>query len=698
MDMKKVLYIVTIFCMALPAGCRKDEGAGGATAPAAPLASGIDAANLDQSADPKADFYQYAGGGWMKNHPLKDEYARFGSFEQVAEVNREQLRQLIEDVSAGSNEAGSIAQKIGDFYNVGMGIDAINRQGAAPLEGELRRIAALKDKSELTGQLARMALQGDALVVEIDADADLKDSDMTIAWLYQGGLGIGDRDYYLSQDKHFAETRAAYAKMLAKMLALSGYSKLAGFEGGEAAMAARILAFETRLAEIDMPKEELREPEKIYHIKTVDEVQRIVPSIKWREYLDGLGLGAVSTVNAATLPYFEKLDKVVAGSDWETLKAYCAASTVIGAADFLGDELSDVKFDFYGRVLSGKKEQQPRWKRVLSAVERGMGEALGRLYVEKHFPASAKERMLQLVENLRFTLGERIKKNTWMTGPTKERALDKLAAFRVKIGYPDKWRDFSGLEVGKDSYYANVSRAAAFNTRYELDKIGKPVDRDEWHMTPQTVNAYYNPSTNEICFPAGILQPPFFDAAADDAANYGAIGVVIGHEMTHGFDDQGRKFDKVGNLHDWWTPADSAAFDARKQTLADWFSGIEVLRVDGKPLHANGEFTLGENIADNGGLNISFEAMQKALRDGGIDKEKMDGFTPEQRFFLAYAIVWAGNIRDSEVIRRTKEDPHALGRWRVNGALPHVAPFLEAFGVKEGDAMYLAPGKRVEIW
>ncbi|MDR0842510.1 MAG: M13 family metallopeptidase, partial [Acidobacteriota bacterium] len=326
------------------------------------------------------------------------------------------------------------------------------------------------------------------------------------------------------------------------------------------------------------------------------------------------------------------------------------------------------------------------------------GQALGKLYVEKYFPASAKVRMMQLVGNLRFALGERIKKNTWMTDQTKAQALDKLAAFRVKIGYPDKWRDFSGLEVKKDSYYANVLRARSFDVRYDLDKIGKPVDVDEWHMTPQTVNAYYNPSTNEICFPAGILQPPFFNAAADDAANYGAIGVVIGHEMTHGFDDQGRKFDKAGNLNDWWTPEDSKAFDARKQTLSDWFDGIVVLDVDGKPLHANGQFTLGENIADNGGLNVSFEAMQKALADGAIDKEKMDGYTPAQRFFLAYAVVWAGNVRDSEIIRRTKEDPHALSLWRVNGALPHVAPFLEAFGVKEGDPMYLAPEKRVAIW
>ena len=690
--MRWVLYTNMICCMLL-LGCQQNS-----KTMTVPLTSGIDVTNLDQTADPKSDFYQYATAGWMKKHPLGDEYARFGSFDLVADNNREQLRQLILDVSVNDNETDSVAQKIGDFYNVGMNIDAINRQGAAPLQSELQKIVALEDKSSLADQLTRITLAGDNLLIALAADADLKDSSMNIAWLYQGDLGIGDRDYYLSRDKHFVETREAYVEMLAKMLALSGYSQLADFEGEERTMAEHILAFETRLAAINMTKEDLREPEKIYHIKTVDELQRIIPSVNMHEYLDGLGLGKVTAVNAATLPYFEKLDRIIAATDWETLKAYFAASTIINAANYLGDEFSDTRFDFYGRVLTGRKEMQPRWKRVLATLEGSLGEALGKLYVEKYFPAPAKERMLQLVENLRFALGERIKRNTWMADSTRQQALDKLSAFHVKIGYPDKWRDFSGLEVRKDSYYANRQRAAVFNTRYELDKIGKPVDPTEWHMTPQTVNAYYNPSTNEICFPAGILQPPFFNAAADDAANYGAIGVVIGHEMTHGFDDQGRKFDKVGNLNDWWTPEDSKAFDARKQTLSDWFDKIVVLQVDGKPLYANGAFTLGENIADNGGLNVSFEAMRKALRDGSITRKEMDGHTPEQRFFLAYAVVWAGNIRDSEIIRLTKEDPHALGKWRVNGALPHVTPFLKAFDVRQGDAMYLKQEERVEIW
>lgn len=663
-----------------------------------PLTSGIDTANLDFSADPKVDFYQYACGGWMKNNPLKDEYARFGSFDQLGENNKERLQQLIRDLSEGENAPGSIAQKIGDLYNMGMDSSTINQQGATPLQTELQQIANLKSKTDLTGQLVQMGLCGDYPLLAIFGEADPKDSKMTIAWLYQNGLGIGDRDYYLEQDQTFKGYRESYVKMLSEMFDLSGYSQISNFKGKEKAMAEQVLAFETCLAEISMPKEILRDPEKTYNMKTIDELQTLIPALDLKSYLTGLGLKDLKTVNAATLSYFEKLNTVIEKTDWQTLKNYLAAQTIIGAANFLSDDFSNAKFDFYGRVLSGKKEQQPRWKRVLQVVEGSLGEAMGKMYVEKYFPAADKQRMLNLVENLRFALSERVKKNTWMTDITKRQAIDKLATFRVKIGYPDKWRDFSGLDIHADSYYANVQRASIFNTRYALDKIGKPVDPDEWHMTPQTVNAYYNPTTNEICFPAGILQPPFFNPAADDAANYGAIGVVIGHEMTHGFDDQGCKFDKEGNMNNWWLPADSAAFNQRTKILLDWFNKIEVLQVDGKPLYANGQFTLGENIADNGGLNISFEAMQKALREGKVNKEKMDNFTPEQRFFLAYALVWAGNVRDSEIIRRTKEDPHSLGKWRVDGTLPHVTPFLEAFDIKEGDPMFLAPEQRAEIW
>ncbi|MDR1757544.1 MAG: M13 family metallopeptidase [Bacteroidales bacterium] len=690
--MKNLTLSSMIICALCMVGCQPKQQN------SVPLTSGIDTANLDFSADPKVDFYQYACGGWMKNNPLKDEYARFGSFDQLGENNKERLQQLIRDLSEGENAPGSIAQKIGDLYNMGMDSSTINQQGATPLQTELQQIANLKSKTDLTGQLVQMGLCGDYPLLAIFGEADPKDSKMTIAWLYQNGLGIGDRDYYLEQDQTFKGYRESYVKMLSEMFDLSGYSQISNFKGKEKAMAEQVLAFETCLAEISMPKEILRDPEKTYNMKTIDELQTLIPALDLKSYLTGLGLKDLKTVNAATLSYFEKLNTVIEKTDWQTLKNYLAAQTIIGAANFLSDDFSNAKFDFYGRVLSGKKEQQPRWKRVLQVVEGSLGEAMGKMYVEKYFPAADKQRMLNLVENLRFALSERVKKNTWMTDITKRQAIDKLATFRVKIGYPDKWRDFSGLDIHADSYYANVQRASIFNTRYALDKIGKPVDPDEWHMTPQTVNAYYNPTTNEICFPAGILQPPFFNPAADDAANYGAIGVVIGHEMTHGFDDQGCKFDKEGNMNNWWLPADSAAFNQRTKILLDWFNKIEVLQVDGKPLYANGQFTLGENIADNGGLNISFEAMQKALREGKVNKEKMDNFTPEQRFFLAYALVWAGNVRDSEIIRRTKEDPHSLGKWRVDGTLPHVTPFLEAFDIKEGDPMFLAPEQRAEIW
>ena len=410
-----------------------------------------------------------------------------------------------------------------------------------------------------------------------------------------------------------------------------------------------------------------------------------------------MGLENLESANIATLSYFKGLNDILKNVDMNVLKAYLAWNVINSAAPYLSNDFVNTDFDFYGKVLSGKKELKPLWKRVVNTVDGALGEAVGQMYVEKYFPPESKKRMMDMVHNLQEALGERIKENTWMTDETKKKALEKLAAFHVKIGYPDKWRDYSGLEILNDSYYANVLRARKFENAYQLAKIGKPVDKEEWLMTPQTVNAYYNPTTNEICFPAGILQPPFFNKEIDDAFNYGAIGVVIGHEMSHGFDDQGRKYDKIGNLNDWWGEADVVAFESRKQVLIDWFNNIVVLDVNNKPIYANGQFTLGENIADNGGLNISYVALQKAKREGNI-KSEMDGFTADQRFFIAYAQVWAGNIRDEEIIRRTKEDPHSLGKWRVNGTLPHITPFINAFKVKSGDQMYLAPDERANIW
>lgn len=688
--MKREILIITAAFAIVLISCN-----GGKKETTSQLTSGINPENLDLSANPATDFYQYAGGGWMKNHPLTGEYSRYGAFDQLAEQNQEQLKELVTGIAAEKHEQGTIAQKIGDFYNLGMDTVAIEKEGAQPIQPELQSIVALKDKKELTGLLVNMGLSGRYPFFYLFGEADPKDSKMTIAWFFQGGLGIGDRDYYLESGmKNYQDE---YVKLLTKMYNISGYSKLAGFEGKEEEMARKILNFETELAKICLDKNDLRDPNLTYNIKTIEEFQQMLPILDVKTYMNGMGLGNLQTVNLATLSYFEKLNGILNKTDLNTLQAYLAWEVINSAASYLSNDFVNANFDFYGKVLSGREEQRPRWKRVLNTVEGALGEAVGEMYVEKYFPAESKERMLKLVHNLQDALGERIQQNTWMTDATKKQAMEKLNTFHVKIGYPDEWRDYSGLDIHNDSYYANVMRASKFNTQYDLSKIGKPVDPDEWFMTPQTVNAYYNPTTNEICFPAGILQPPFFDRNADDAINYGAIGVVIGHEMTHGFDDQGRQYDKDGNLNDWWTAEDSKAFDQRKQVLIDYFNNIEVLNVDGQPLYADGNFTLGENIADNGGLNVSYVALQKAKANGEVQGE-MDGFSPEQRFFLAYALVWAGNIRDAEIVRRTKEDPHSLGKWRVNGTLPHITPFIEAFNIKEGDTMYLAPERRTEIW
>ena len=652
--------------------------------------SGVTASNLDQSVKPTADFYQYACGGWMANNPLGDEYARYGSFEVLGENNQQQLKDLVTQIAAQRNYApGTIEQKIADFYNTAMATGDLERNGANPIQPELNTINNLKRK-DLSVQLAQMLMNDQTPFFALFGSADPDNSSMTIAHIWQSGLGIGDRDYYLDKDQQ--NIRDEYVKTMAKLLGMSGYSGMAGFKGFETDMAKRVLALESLLARNAIDKTVLRDPYQTIHKCTPAEFQQMIPALDVNAYLKTLNL-KVDTLNVAQPTYIEAVSNVIDVTDFEVVKAYLAWNVIRNAASYLSDEFVDASFDFYGKTLSGRKENRPRWKRVIDNLDNCLGEALGQMYVKKYFPAEAKERMEQLVKNLQWALGERIKNSTWMTDQTKKNALEKLAAFRVKIGYPDKWRDYSGLVIAKDSYYDNVKRSRQFDMAYELSKIGKPVDPTEWQMTPQTVNAYYDPTTNEICVPAGILQPPFFDMNADDAANYGAIGVVIGHEMTHGFDDQGRNYDKNGNLNDWWTEKDAETFKEKAQLIVDHFNAIEVA----PGVHANGEFTLGENIADNGGLNVSYTAMEKAKKDGQI-KGEMDGFTPEQRFFLAYAAVWAANIREAEILRRTKSDPHSLGCWRVNGTLPHIDMFYEAFNIQPGDPMWLAPEKRARIW
>ena len=682
--MKKTL--IAVMALGLFAACNKG--------PKTPeLTSGIDKSNLDTTANPADNFYQYACGGWMEKNPLTDEYSRYGSFDKLAEDNREQLKSLIEEIAANKHEANSIPDKIATLYNMGMDSTTLNNQGAQPIEGMLKNIAALATTDDLQKEMTNLHINGINPFFGLFAEADYSDSKMTIAWLWQTGIAMGDRDYYLKDDDHNKELRAKYTEMIANMFTLSGYDKMANKSAEE--LAQMVMYIETRLAKASYDKEALRDPYKTFHKMTVEETDALAKDMKFAEYFKAIGLPEMKSLNVGQPEYITEANEILKG-DVEKVKAYFAWNVINTAAGYLSDDFVKESFKFYGTALSGKEEMRPRWKRVTGTVDGALGEAVGQMYVEKYFPKEAKDRMITLVDNLKTAFGERIQAAAWMNDTTKQKALEKLGTILVKVGYPDKWRDYSGLEIKGDSYFANILRSNQFDIAYMINKIDKPTDKTEWLMTPQTVNAYYNPTTNEICFPAGILQPPFFDMNADDAVNYGAIGVVIGHEMTHGFDDQGRQYDKDGNLKDWWTAGDAENFTNNAQVLVDWFNAIKVS--DNPETYANGKFTLGENIADNGGLQISYQAMQNAIAKGQVNGEEMDGFSAAQRFFIAYAGVWAGNIREQEILRLTAIDPHSLGRLRVNATLPHIAAFIQAFDVKEGDSMYLAPEKQVVLW
>ena len=682
--MKKTL--IAVMALGLFAACNN-----GSKAPE--LTSGIDKSNLDTTANPADNFYQYACGGWMEKNPLTDEYSRYGSFDKLAEDNREQLKSLIEEIATNKHEANSIPDKIATLYNMGMDSTTLNNQGAQPIEGMLKNIAALATTDDLQKEMTNLHINGINPFFGLFAEADYSDSKMTIAWLWQTGIAMGDRDYYLKDDDHNKELRAKYTEMIAKMFTLSGYDKMVNKSAEE--LAQMVMYVETRLAKASYDKEALRDPYKTFHKMTVEETDALAKDMKFAEYFKAIGLPEMKSLNVGQPEYITEANEILKG-DVEKVKAYFAWNVINTAAGYLSDDFVKESFKFYGTALSGKEEMRPRWKRVTGTVDGALGEAVGQMYVEKYFPKEAKDRMITLVDNLKTAFGERIQAAVWMNDTTKQKALEKLGTILVKVGYPDKWRDYSGLEIKNDSYFANILRSNQFDIAYMINKIDKPTDKTEWLMTPQTVNAYYNPTTNEICFPAGILQPPFFDMNADDAVNYGAIGVVIGHEMTHGFDDQGRQYDKDGNLKDWWTAGDAENFTNNAQVLVDWFNAIKVS--DNPETYANGKFTLGENIADNGGLQISYQAMQNAIAKGQVNGEAMDGFSAAQRFFIAYAGVWAGNIREQEILRLTAIDPHSLGRLRVNATLPHIAAFIEAFDVKEGDSMYLAPEKQVVLW
>ncbi len=622
----------------------------------------------------------------MENNPLGDQYARFGSFDQLAETNTERINGLIEDIASRKGVKGDEA-KVGMLYNIAMDSVKLNADGMAPIASYLQRIDAVTNNTGLQQLVAVMMREAFDPYFFVFASVDEKNSTKNLLQIYQSGLTLGNRDYYLSDDENNRNIREKYVGHIGRMFSLAGFDEKSAKKASES-----VMRVETALAGAHFDNLTLRDPYRNYHKMPYQEFVSRFPGMDWDSFMSVLGAGSVDTLNVSQLEPLAKAVELITEGNIDDQKNYLKWKVIDAAAPYLSDAFVAENFEFYGKVISGQKEIKPRWKRAVATVDGVLGEEVGRMYVEKYFPPRAKERMITLIDNLKKSLGERISALEWMSDSTKEKALEKLSTFYVKVGYPDKWRDYSALEIKNDSYFANIVRASVFEYDYLISKAGKPVDRTEWHMTPQTVNAYYNPTTNEICFPAGILQYPFFDMDADDAFNYGAIGVVIGHEMTHGFDDQGRLYDKNGNLADWWSQSDADNFKARAQVLVDWFDAIEVL----PGLYANGSLTLGENIADFGGIQVAFQAFRNATASAPLPVK--DGFTPEQRFFIAYANLWATNIRDEQIRYLTQMDVHSLGEWRVNAILPHVQAWYDAFGIVPEDGMYLAPEKRASIW
>jgi putative endopeptidase len=649
----------------------------------------INSTNLDTTTKPGDDFYQYANGGWLKNNPIPADKSRFGAFEEIDELNTTQLKGIMEEVAADkSAKAGSIKQKIGDFYTSGMDTVKIEKDGVKAIQSELDKIDALKTLADVQKQIAYNHAAGMPGLFGIYASQDEKNSEKIIAQLGQGGLGLPDRDYYLATDGRSKEIRAEYQKHLVHVFVLLGQPKDVAAKSAET-----VIKIETALATASTTRVELRDPIKNYNKMDLEGLKKIAPQFDWALYFSNIGLAQVKEMNVGQPKFFTamaKLTKTIPVDQWKT---YLKWNLVRSSSSYLSSAFDKEHFAFYGTVLSGIKQMKPRWKRVVDETSGSLGEAVGQLYVEKYFPAKAKERMIKLVGNLKIALNERIQNLKWMSAVTKKEAETKLEKINVKIGYPDKWIDYSKLTISKDSYFVNVMNANRFEVKRNLDKIGKPVDRTVWDMTPQTVNAYYNPNMNEIVFPAGILQPPFFYFDADDAVNYGAIGVVIGHEMTHGFDDQGRLYDKVGNLHNWWTKEDAVNFEKQTKVLIDQYDNYKIL----DSLHVNGKLTTGENIADLGGINVSYTALQKALQGKDLTA-KIDGFTIDQRFFLSYAQVWRNNIRDQELMRRLKEDVHSPGIARVNGIVYNIPAFYKAFNIKTTDKRFIPEEKRANIW
>ncbi len=653
--------------------------------------SGLVMSNLDTAVKPADDFYRFATGGWQKNNPLPAAYSRFGSFDQLQENNNKRINSILSDLQKKHYKNGTIEQKLSDFYRLALDVDRRNREGIAPVRPVLDEIEGARTVAALRQLQLKYADQGYGVQFGSYFSADDKNVSMNIFSVSQGGMTLGQKDYYINNDSATVAIRQAYRKHIARMFGLYGFSQADAQRKADA-----VFRQETLIALISKSATELRDPQANYNKMTLAEFETAYPDIPLaqlaqaegikREYIDTLIVGQPS--------FMAGLDKLMTLQTADELQALMEWDVIQNSAGYLTDAIREANFDFFGKTMSGRKEDFPLWKRATNQVEAQMGEALGRIYAQRYFPESSKKIMEQLVKNLQVSLGQRIDAQSWMSEETKANAHRKLDKFYVKIGYPNKWTDYSRLVIDPSkSFYDNVMACRKFaHDKHIADKAGKPVDRDEWFMNPQTVNAYYNPTTNEICFPAGILQYPFFDPKADEAFNYGAIGVVIGHEMTHGFDDQGRQYDADGNLKDWWTAQDAAGFKKRADMYADFFSNIKVL----PDLNANGRFTLGENLADHGGLQVAFNAYRNATAHKPLKVK--DGFTADQRFFIAYAGVWGQNITDQEIRNRVKRDPHALGEWRVNGALPHIDAWYKAFGVKEGDKLFIPKANRLDLW
>jgi len=653
--------------------------------------SGLDLTNLDKTVRPADDFYQFATGGWQKLHPLPAAYSRFGSFDMLQDDNNKRINSILSDLQKKKYKKGTTEWKLATFYKQALDVDSRNKAGIAPVKPLLDEMEAAKTISDLQQLQLKNMPMGYGVQYAWFFDADQKNAKMNILNIYQSGLTLGQKDYYVNNDSATVAIRNAYRQHIARMFQLYGFTK----EQAET-RAAAVFRTETMVALISKSQTELRDPQANYTKMTLKEFNKNYPNLRLAALTNAEGIQAqyIDSMVVGQPSFLAGLDKIVSLYTADELRALMEWDVIQNSVGYLSDEIREANFDFFGKTMSGRKEDYPLWKRATSQVEGAMGEALGRIYCERYFPESSKKMMEQLVRNLQVSLGQRIDAQTWMSDTTKAAAHHKLDQFYVKIGYPNKWTDYSKLDIDPSkSFYENVLATRIFaNNKNISDKAGKPVNRDEWLMTPQTVNAYYNPTTNEICFPAGILQRPFFDPKADEAFNLGAIGVVIGHEMTHGFDDQGRQYDADGNMKDWWTASDAKGFTERADLYVRWFDSIEVL----PGLHSNGRFTLGENLADHGGLEVAFNALKNVEKTKKL--KTLDGFTPEQRFFIAYAGVWGQNITEQEIRNRVKRDPHALGEWRVNGALPHIDAWYDAFNVKAGDKMYLPKEERLRLW